>query len=367
MAKTKNRLVNNEKGLASIEYAIVIPVLLALIGAVIDFGIYLIKDEMTANRIGNITLAIEQDPTFTPAKFKALVNSYNTSFLTFNKVSDPNTYICAVASTSSTPATSCVVARGYNGPPAGAVSYYVTVLGQVSNADSTISPLRKLVPAMNSIKIVQSSGAVEIGQAGLTPPQCTGAGNFLQYDPTKNPPWQCVPFAQVGATNCTEPWQNLGYNSGTWVCNNVPYTFAGGIVPVLTGGGGNASWQTNSSNVPWVTTTSWTSSLQWVSFCVNNPVTFSVPAGMPGGGSFIAQANVIAPGAGNGPNFGWHNFIAFIEEGGIPSPPSGGTGSANLCVATGGNWVSNNFPAPGPGVGGVSIAWSITYVPPVAR
>lgn len=330
----------NSHGSVAVEYAILLPAFVILSLAVIEFGMFFVKDEITSSAVSSLSQAIQRDPSITNGQLQVLAKTYGSGLIKFQSGGN---YICGRSYASAAvaqAATPCTDTTFNTGDPTGTGSYYVVISAGV--AKSNITPLGNFVKGVKNIQITQTSGTVQIGS--VTPPDCTQAGYFLQYDHKKNPPWQCVPFTQMsgGATDCSAPWQKLTYSNKTktFSCNNVPYVFAGGIAWPNTKSSssywaGTGGIVPDTAAAPWVTT-SYAGTLPYATICTH--ITFTVPANLPAG-QVIAQGNLIYPGASNDGN--WHDWaVSFVHLDTGPPPPTSSSysGSADMCMASGGNY-----------------------------
>lgn len=84
--------LKSSAGNSAISFAIVLPVLLLIILAVIEFGLYFIKDQTALNGIGAVSNILESNPA--DDKAQEFAATYGGNFLGFDK--DPN-YFCAKA------------------------------------------------------------------------------------------------------------------------------------------------------------------------------------------------------------------------------------------------------------------------------
>ncbi|HEU5047490.1 MAG TPA: TadE/TadG family type IV pilus assembly protein [Rickettsiales bacterium] len=335
------RKIGNQ-GSVAVEYAILLPAFIVLSLAVIEFGMYFVKSEITSSAVSSLAQAIQRDPSLTNAQLQTLAKSYGSGLVKFQTGGN---YICGRAYASAAvaqAATPCADTNFNVSDPTGTGAYYIVISAAL--AKSSVTPLGNFVKGAKNIQITQSSGVVQIGS--IVPKDCTKNGYFLQYDHTKNPPWQCVPFTQTGsgstATDCSEPWQKLTYNSktGLFSCQNIPYVFAGGIAWPNTkassshwdGTGGIApDW----AAAPWISS-GYPTTLPYATICTH--ITFTVPADLPAG-QIVAQGNLIYPGAGNDGN--WHDWaVSFVHLDTGPPPPTSSaySGSADMCMASGGNY-----------------------------
>lgn len=350
--KISKPFIANNKGAAAIEYAIMLPIFLIMSLVAIEFGMYFVKDEITTSAVSSMSQAIQRDPTLTNAQLRALAQTYGSGLIKFET---NNNYICGRSYATVTQAKNsapCTDTTFSVGIPAGVPqgSPYYVVLSAGLDKNNHITPLGNFIPAVNNIQVTQSSGTVQVGD--MVPPTCTGAGYSLQYDPTKTPKWQCVAFGQLpNGVDCSKPWTKLQYdaNTGTFSCVNVPYVFAGGIAWPTTHSP-STYWTLDETQVSWIPS-GWHDR---ITICKH--ITFNVPYGLPPGGKIIAQGNLIYPGAGN--DGAWHSWVVSFVH--LDTPYSGGPGSAEMCMANGGNWIldnSNNT------VASEHASWTILFIP----
>lgn len=413
---TKN-LFCNQKGSVIIEYSILLPLATVFLLGVMEFGFYFVRDEVASNAVSSVTQTIQNNPGYyaslNSTQLAALEKTYGSGVIDFTK---PGNYLCVQAyadpvSASSAPACTAtnLVANSPNGT---GTTYYISV--QADLPQGGITPLVNYVSRVKNIQVARASGAIQINT--VTPPSCSAAGHFLQYNPAQNPPWICSTVSNNNGSDCSQPWEKLILNSsGNYVCTAVPYVFAGGISnpttsstngaaisPAVwsghgtimqdityntwggpTGSDAGASTDTEPFMSVWVTTTAATygtttngdittwpsgtststfngnqaSAIPWSTLC--EPVTFTVPAiNCPG--KIVAQGNLLTPGT-------WKSWVVSFVDLNLPSLPTTSSYSASgwVCESSGANYQPyNDSNGHAPTVAAEHDSWTIMYVPP---
>ena len=58
----RSKFLKDNSGVAAIEFALILPVFIALMFGVIEFGIYLVKEQLVTNAVNTSSIAIQQNP-----------------------------------------------------------------------------------------------------------------------------------------------------------------------------------------------------------------------------------------------------------------------------------------------------------------
>jgi Flp pilus assembly protein TadG len=343
-------LLKDTKGIAAIEFALLLPIFLIICLGVIEFGMYFVKDEIANSTVSTITLTLERDPayfdTMTTGQKNTLIAGWGSGLIKFSPIgSSTGNYICADAYTTAAAAQSaplCTDTHLNTANPNGAGSttpYYVSVRADLKKG--TITPLGNFIPATKNIQVNQTSGAVQVGN--MLPPVCDQLGQSLQWNGTN---FICV---DTNPPSCMHPWQRLESNGSSFVCVNQPYVVAGGVARPLsttTGASPGNYWDTDKSRIY--------GTQRYLTLC-ERKITFAIPTGLPPG-QLIAQGNLIYTGAGGDGD--WHAWtISFTH---MNLPLGGGTGSMDVCESSGGNWNrDNDLPA----VGAEHVSWAVVFIP----
>lgn len=98
----------NEKGVAAVEFAIVLPVLIVLIFGIVEFGLLLYNRQVITNasREGCRAGIVQRTPKRTADEIEAIVNNYSASnLITFAPASDPVTTVTGAGGSFSEPLT----------------------------------------------------------------------------------------------------------------------------------------------------------------------------------------------------------------------------------------------------------------------
>jgi Flp pilus assembly protein TadG len=308
--KCNNALLPDNKGAAAIEYAILLPMFVILSLAVIEFGMYFVKSEMTNSAVSTVSQTIQRNPGYysslTPVQLQAELKSYGSGLIDFSK---PSNYICVDAYTTAAQAQSaaaCTSSYFNTTNPNGASSttpYYIAVRADLQKA--LITPLGNFLPAVKNIQINQSSGAVLVGN---------------QLPPV-----------------CYNPWERITFNNGTYSCPLTSYTVAGEV------------YKLNDATHPGFTPTSLPYSSDYNQM-VCTTVNFTVPAGLPPG-QLVPSGNVTD---WTTSGYALHNWIVtFI---GFNPPMGGGTTSFAECIYT-------TYKPVDPAKTTDGESWTVTYIP----
>lgn len=319
-------LLQANTAVAAIEFALILPLFIILSLAVIEFGMYFVKDEITNSAVNTVSQALQRNPTYysqmTTSQINAQIRDYGATLVNFSPVNGAKNgnYICVDTYTSQAAAEAAgkCTSTHFNTTPPASNPYYIVARANLKKG--TITPLGKFMPIVNNIEVAQSSGAVEMGN--LLPPACKQQGYVLQFDGKK---YSCVlPFN----VTCAEPWKRLvSDGKGGFTCPNVAYVMAGGVEDPSRGRwhqdfAYSNMWGGGRVNLP------------FSSICINN-VSFKIPKGLPRG-QIITHGNLIYPGSGTG---NWHDWpVSFLNlSKNITNPGSGGgTGRFDLCIDQGG-------------------------------
>jgi len=373
ISRNFNRMLLDKVGTSAIEFALLLPVFIVLVLGVIEFGMYFVQSEIASNAINTVEQNLQRNAGFysgmTPAQLTQTEKSLGSGLVSFTK---PGNYLCVTSYTTAAAASSappCTSTTLNAGPPVGfpaGSAYYVAVRADLNNV-SSFTPLGNFVSQIKKIKVADTSGSVEVNSLS-TPKACTKDGYFLQYDPTKNPPWQCVPIGQIKGVDCTQPWQKMAFDGTTFSCVNVPYVFAGGVENPSTSNGGfwgkvGGVVNNDHAGVPWITGAPAPTAPQLDRTTLCKQIKFKVPA-ISIAGKIVAQGNLIyptnVPAGGDGNWHSWSASFVYLDTG--PTPPTASVydGSAYLCIANSGNWIVNDTPAT---VASERISWTIIFIP----
>lgn len=349
--KKTAELSENEKGAGVIEFAILLPAFMLLLLGVMEFGMYFVKDEIANSAINTISTTIQQDPTYynslSTSQLNSVLQSYGAGIVDFSKT--PN-YICVdpfptVAQANAALASGCTNTHFNTTNPNGAGNpYYVAVRSSVQRG--TITPMGNFIRTVNNMQVQRTSGSVTVGP--LIPPKCDKAGEVLRFDGTN---WICDNFYQT----CAQPWKQIEFNGGVPSCPDVPYEMAGGLASP------SSFWLTDTTDNDFTgcggSNCSKTRSLNNHDYTVCDPtMTWSIPSGLPSPGQIIIEGNLVYPNSDGS----WHYWVASFEK--LRAPVSGPTGSTEVCISNGGNWVNGNA-NPKPTIGTERISWIVTYIP----
>lgn len=362
-SKGKSNVFFNSNGNTAIEFALIASFFVILITGLFEFGVYLLKDEITSNAIHTVSNNLQMNPTYyssminpsgaPKASLQALLKNYGDGFVDFTA---PGNYICIDTSTSSNDpnaARPCTDTHFFTANPNGLGSnspYYIFVRASVKK--SSITPLGNFVSGVKNMQISETSGAIRIGDI-IPPPNCQ-SGDGLQF---YNGAYHCYTLIPV---NCTKPWQKFIFDGSIYKCVYTSFVVAGGTAWPSTINGG--TWD---SDYTFIAHNMYNPTIaqgwhnNWT-ICQRN-VTFSVPAGLPPG-QIIPRGNLTYPVgcstacSGNG---AWHSWNVSFEHVNIPF--NGGKASMDVCMSSGGNW--DTYLTDNPTIASEHVSWTAIYVP----
>jgi len=202
-------------------------VFIPLTFAVIEFGWYFLRSEITQRAVTNLSISLQQNNKLTATDLDNLVGTYGTGLIKFSQSSgvDTGNYICVDAVDPGTPSpTAPCTATVYNLTPASPPHVAGTPFNFVVRSSLAKGSLTNLIPQLNNVQVTANSGSVS---TAFSPPECSGAGKALQFTAgtwsctnpipacgdgnkmrfdTSNQSWDCVAFVATGdidPTNCT--------------------------------------------------------------------------------------------------------------------------------------------------------------------
>ena len=143
----------DERGLSAIEAAILLPIFILIVMAIIEFGIYFVKYQIASRAVSTIADTIQKNPA---AATYALATQEGLSFLDLKNL--PN-YICAQSYVDNGTATTGLCTTGWvTSPPAGVTAgtpYYVAIRAYAPHISITpFTALSKSVPPPIDAKTV---------------------------------------------------------------------------------------------------------------------------------------------------------------------------------------------------------------------
>lgn len=158
----------NEEGVAALEFAIVLPLLLLLILAVIEFGAYFIKDQTAINGIGAVADQLRKNPT--DPKIQTRAQTYGGTFLGFDK--NPN-FFCAQAYADDTIAATSSCVDGWDtARPDGVLDNEQYFIAIAARSEKLSIALSSFLPDINRTDVVT------VGLPPMSPILASGEGTF---------------------------------------------------------------------------------------------------------------------------------------------------------------------------------------------
>jgi Flp pilus assembly pilin Flp len=150
----KTLLKQNQSGIAAIEFALMAPLLMAILLGVLEFGVYFTKSSVVSRAVSNISTAIQMSPTATNLQTDAQNSGFGLVSFTGSN------FFCAKAYSDRDAAGSyCIAGEWFTGTPAGhpaGTPYYVAIVASVQN--TPISGITSFLPDMVVRNIVQVGG-----------------------------------------------------------------------------------------------------------------------------------------------------------------------------------------------------------------
>jgi Flp pilus assembly protein TadG len=164
----KLNIFKNDKGVAAIEMAIVLPILLLIIAAVIEFGLYFFKSQIAARTVSTAAIAIQMNPA--EPSIQATARNNGLSIMDFNTL--PN-FVCAKSYATNDLAKSgkCVAGEWTTTAPQGVAvgaPYYVAV--RVFALHTPLTPLRAMsgaFPPDIEENVVAQVNVIQTAQKGI--------------------------------------------------------------------------------------------------------------------------------------------------------------------------------------------------------
>jgi Flp pilus assembly pilin Flp len=151
----KHIFLKNNRGVAAVEFALILPVLLAILLGVLEFGVYFTKSSVVSRAVSSTSTAIQMSPTATNLQTDAQNSGFGLVSFTGNN------FFCALSySTRELAGNYCTAGQWSTGLPAGhpaGTPYYVAVVASVRN--QPISGITGFLPPMVTRNIVQVGGA----------------------------------------------------------------------------------------------------------------------------------------------------------------------------------------------------------------
>lgn len=205
---------NAHDGATMIEFAILMPVFILLVVAVMEYGLYFLKSLSASRALGAGAQALMVDPQ--DPRNQAIINAAG-GFGDYE--------ICAQSylDHGSAEGGDCIGTTFVTGAPTGATDDYYILLKASATTESVTQLFDEFLPDINerqvvkidmcaedSVRVVDASGAWQCKQAHAAQ-QCPSGEALAGFD--ANGDMICVPI-QAGGVNCIEkPWVGLGVNS----------------------------------------------------------------------------------------------------------------------------------------------------------
>lgn len=168
-AASNKPFLKNRAGVAALEYAILLPVVLVLAFGIFEIGIYLVREQVVARAVGTTARSIQTNPT--DGSLQSLAYASGGTLVPLSPGNAQGNYICARSYlTAAAAAAGCT--GGWNtSPPSGITgnTYYVAVWA--------VAPYRPVTPLVNFMQgfllrdIVQSA-VIQVGGSPGGPPKC---------------------------------------------------------------------------------------------------------------------------------------------------------------------------------------------------
>jgi Flp pilus assembly protein TadG len=150
----KHIFLKNNHGIAAVEFALILPVLLLVLLGVLEFGVYFTKSSVVSRAVSNISAAIQMSPTATNLQTDAQNSGFGLVSFTGNN------FFCAKAYSDRSAAGSyCIAGEWFTSTPAGhqaGTPYYVAIVASVQN--TPISGITSFLPDMVVRNIITVGG-----------------------------------------------------------------------------------------------------------------------------------------------------------------------------------------------------------------
>jgi hypothetical protein len=163
MLAYKRSLARNNHGIAAVEFALILPVLLAILLGVLEFGVYFTKSSVVSRAVSSTSTAIQMSPTAANLQ----TDAQNSGFGLVNFTG--NNFFCALSYSNRDAAGNyCTAGQWFTGAPAGhqaGTPYYVAIVASVRN--QPISGITSFLPDMVVRNIVQVGGASGVQPHGM--------------------------------------------------------------------------------------------------------------------------------------------------------------------------------------------------------
>lgn len=200
----------DKSGVAAIEFAIVLPILIFLIIGAIEFGIHLLAGQTAQRSVASITDSIQKNPT--DANLFQVAQDSGLSFTQFNV--EPN-FFCAksYATLEESQESGCEKGDWDTSAPLGiskTTPYYVSLRAYAEPL--TVGILTEYLP------VIDYASNFQVSQGSLTPPVCTGFNKVLQFDGTN---YSCEDSVAIQVSKCTGTDRALQYDGSKFICGTV--------------------------------------------------------------------------------------------------------------------------------------------------
>jgi Flp pilus assembly protein TadG len=246
----KNRIVyKNQSGATIVEFALVLPVLILVLLAVIEFGLYFFKAQLAQRTLNNLTSSTQMNPLDATLRTAAL-----NSGMGLVDFSATGNYVCANSYIDEASARTglCGSTATFNtAPPAGMAvngSYYVATVAYAKNTPIS-SLVGKYVPDITS-KAVFKVDTVNAAAAQKTTVQsCNGSNQLLKTDANGNMICSTINISSAPPT-CTGAGATLQSDGTNYVCHvkSVTVPRCSGATKILQYDGVNYSCITRDEN-----------------------------------------------------------------------------------------------------------------------
>lgn len=159
-SNNSSRLYRNNEGLAAIEFAFIAPILIILLTAIIDFGLYYLRAQTINRAVANISSALALNPLD-----ESIAQLRQQGGLGFANLEGADNYLCAMSYHTQAEAeqSGCEGnATWYTAPPTPDLTeYYVAINARVSEASLTglFSDILPVIKVKNIIKVRTTGGA----------------------------------------------------------------------------------------------------------------------------------------------------------------------------------------------------------------
>lgn len=222
MSNIIKSFIRAKRGVAAIEFAIILPILILLLVGAMEFGIHLLAGQTAQRSIDNITDSIQKNPT-DPNLFSVAQNS-GLAFAKFNE--EPN-FFCANSYATLEEAQSgmCEAGQWNTNRPSGVganAAYYVGIRAYVEPL--ALGLVSEYLPQVDYESVFQ----VNVSQG---PPTCNGSRQALRYNGSE---YYC---AEIGSETldelgrligrCDGKQQAVKFDGSKFVCGTVEAKVSG--------------------------------------------------------------------------------------------------------------------------------------------